>query len=117
MKMPFMNHLKLVLLSLSFFCSCSTVDQSKLNGHWKNETWEFNFAEDKSCSMGMNGVNKTNLKYSLLGNAIEISENGRVIVSGLTIKRLSSDTLIIQFRNLVGSGDHMDNDQVLLREK
>ena len=66
--------------------------------------------------MGMNGAQKSNLKYSLLGNAMEISEAGKVIVSGLTVKRISGDTLVIQFRNLVGSGDQMDNDQYLLRQ-
>jgi len=105
-----------ILLLGFLFSNCSTVDQTQLKGHWKNDSWEFIFEDNGKCSIGRAGNLKPNLKYSLLGNAMEISENGKVIVSGLTIKKVSGDSLFIQFRNLVGSGDKMDNDQILLRQ-
>ena len=107
----------IILLLLGFTLSnCGTVDKTELLGHWKNNSWEFIFEADGLCSIGKGGNIKSNLKYSLLGNSMEISENGKVIISGLTIKEVKGDSLFIQFRNLVGSGDQMDNDQLLLRQ-
>jgi len=109
---------KIVVLSLLGFLvfGCGTIDQTALIGHWKNKSWEFIFREDGKCSIGNNGNLKSDLKYSLLGNSMEISQNGKVIISGLTISDIKGDSLFIQFRNLVGSGDQMDNNQILLRQ-
>jgi len=112
--------MKLVIFSFFLsiaFLGCSSFEKEQLYGHWKNDTWEFNFREDGTCMMSNNGVVQgEKLKYRTFGNTIEISRSGRVILSGLTIKGIQDDQLTLEFRNLVGSGDQMENIQILQRQ-
>ena len=96
---------------------CASFDKQDLYGHWKNDTWAFEFRDDGSCSVSYHGTSQGDqLKYTTLGNTLEISRDGHVIISNLTIKSLEQDRLTLQFRNLVGSGDQMDQLQILVRQ-
>ena len=105
------------LLALTFILACSTYEKEQLYGHWKNDTWEMKFRADGTCSLGNNGVNQgEQLKYTTLGNTLEISKDGRVIISNLTVKGITEDELSLEFRNLVGSSDQMEDLQILKRQ-
>ena len=96
---------------------CSNFEKEQLHGHWKNDTWEFKFRPDNTCMMSNNKVVQgENLKYRTFGNTLEISRDGKVIISGLTIKGIENDQLTLEFRNLVGSGDQMEEIQVLNKQ-
>lgn len=106
-----------VVLPVLFLISCSTYDKEQLYGHWKNDTWELVFRKDGTCMVGNRGVNQgEQLKYTTLGNTLEISKDGRVIISNLTIKGIENDQLKLEFRNLVGSGDNMEDLEILDRQ-
>ncbi len=108
----------IILFSVLLAVGCSRFEDQELHGHWKNNNWEFIFNPDNSCAIaGQGGTPVENLKYTTFGNTLEIIENGKVILSGLTILSVTEDELKVQFRNLVGSGDNMDNTQLLLRVK
>lgn len=106
-----------IFIILIGFISCSTYDKELLLGSWKNDSWAFEFRDNGSCSVYANDVLQGDqLKYTSLGNALEISKNGRVIISNLTIVEVTNEKLSLQFRNLVGSGDKMDRLEILDRQ-
>lgn len=112
-----MKNLILPLFSLVFILACATYDKEQLLGHWKSDTWELVFRADGTCKVGNRGVLQgEKLKYTTLGNTLEISKDGRVIISNLTIKGIKDDQLTLEFRNLVGSGDQMEAIEVLTRQ-
>lgn len=112
-----MKALFLTLLTLVLFISCATFEKEQLYGHWKNDTWEFVFRENGTCMLGNSGVTQgEQLKYTTLGNTLEISKDGKVIIGNLTIKGIENDELTLEFRNLVGSGDKMNALEILKRQ-
>lgn len=112
-----MKKILALALPLLFIISCSTFEKDQLYGHWKNETWEFTFRENGTCKLVNNGVVQgEQLKYSTFGNTLEISRSGKVILSNLTIKGIENDQLKLEFRNLVGSGDKMEELEILTRQ-
>lgn len=97
--------------------SCSNFEKEELWGHWKNADWEFIFNEDKSCKVGEDGQFLSgDCKYQTLGNSMEISCDGIVLLSGVTIKSLENDELKLEFRNIIGNTSvNVENIQLLKR--
>ena len=107
--------LSLVTILLLFSCGASTYEKNDLYGHWKAPTWEFIFNEDGSCKVGKAGeFPEGKWTYRTFGNTLEISQNGKVFLSGLTIKGIQNDELTLEFRHLVNKSNQM-NEHVILK--
>ncbi|MEL6923194.1 MAG: hypothetical protein AAFO94_04030 [Bacteroidota bacterium] len=112
-----MKQLAFVLLLSSMMMACATYDKEALVGHWKNENWEMIFNEDGSMKMGKDGQYlEGEFGWRPFGNTLEITRNGKVFLSNLTVKSVENNELTLEFRNLVGNtGIQMENLQVLKR--
>lgn len=89
-----------------------------LYGKWESESISFVFNEDGSCEYYMNG-NKypgdTRFRPVTIGNALEITSNGKVIMANLTIKSLKDDQLTIETRQMIGNREASTQTHVLNR--
>jgi len=99
--------------------SLSSYEKEDLHGHWKNDNWEMVFNEDGSMKLGKDGqFQKGDFKYRPFGNTLEITRNGKVFLSNLTVKGIEGDKLSLEFRDLIGGASAvMDDLQVLNRVK
>lgn len=100
----------LVFLSAIALClaSCTTNYEVKdLYGKWADETMGFTFNEDSSCEIMINGEKYPGDTHwrAALGNTLEFTANGKVIMSNVTIKSLKDDVLTIEMRPLLNPKD------------
>ena len=113
-----MNHLLkgmlfLLLLTLS---ACANYDKKELIGNWEGPHWKFNFQEDGLLDLSKDGNQLPGLvKYRTFGNALEITKDGTVFLSNLTIKSIKQDTLQLEFRMVTGQSTG-DNIETLIRK-
>jgi hypothetical protein len=87
-----------------FLGSCTTNYEVKdLHGKWMGESMGFTFNEDNSCEIFMSGA-KDPRKVEwrdAMGNTLEFTSNGKVILSNVTVKSLKDDVLTIEMRPLL----------------
>lgn len=87
-----------------FLGSCTTnYEVTDLYGKWMGEKMGFTFNEDGSCEIFMNGAKdsrKTEWRAAM-GNTLEFTSNGKVILSNVTVKSATKDVLTIEMRPLL----------------
>jgi len=91
-----------------FLGSCTTNYEVKdLYGKWMGESMGFTFNEDGSCEIFMNGEKDPRETYwrDAMGNTLEFTSNGKVILSNVTVKSLKDDVLTIEMRPLLTKRD------------
>ena len=91
-----------------FLGSCTTNYETKdLYGKWMGDSMGLTLNEDGSCEIFMNGgkdPRKTEWRDAM-GNTLEFTSNGKVILSNVTVKSVTNDTLIIEMRPLLTKHD------------
>lgn len=91
-----------------FLASCTTNYETKdLYGKWMGESMGLTLNEDGSCEIFMNGAKdsrKTEWRDAM-GNTLEFTSGGKVILSNVTVKSVTSDTLTIEMRPLLTKHD------------
>lgn len=91
-----------------FIASCTTNYEVKdLYGKWSGESMGFTFNEDSSCEIFLNGEQYPGDTHwrAAIGNTLEFTANGKVIMSNVTIKSLKDDVLTIEMRPMMNSKD------------
>ena len=99
-------------------CFESTYKVEDLYGKWESESISFVFNEDGSCEYYMNGnkyPGETRFRPVTIGNALEITANGKVIMANLTINSLKDDQLTIETRQMIGNREASTQTHVLNR--
>lgn len=96
-----------VVLFMTFLClgflSCtSNYETEQLYGDWQGETMGMTLNEDGSAVLRMDGGSRKVQWRDAIGNALEITSGGEVIMSNLTVKSVTADTLTIETRQLLG---------------
>lgn len=87
-----------------FLGSCTTnYEVEDLHGKWMGESMGFTFNEDSSCEIFMKGAkDPRKVEWrAAMGNTLEFTSNGKVILSNVTIKSLKDDVLTIEMRPLL----------------
>lgn len=104
-----------------FFMSCGATNYKveELYGKWVSETMSFNFMEDGSCDMYIKTEQwPGEVKWrAAMGNTLEITADGKVIMANLTIKSLKGDELTIETRQMVGARRDIATSHVMKRVK
>lgn len=93
----------MLLTALVILCaSCGTNYKiEELYGTWECEAMGFTFNQDGSCDIMMKGERwpgKTEFRAVSIGNTLEFTQGGLVILSNVTIKSLVDDVLTIEMR-------------------
>lgn len=91
-----------------FFASCTTNYEVKdLYGKWSGESMGFTFNEDSSCEIILNGEKYPGDTHwrAAIGNTLEFTANGKVIMANVTIKSLKDKVLTIEMRPMTTSKD------------
>lgn len=97
----------LILFAVLAMCSSCTsnYELEELYGKWEGSSIGFTFNRDGSCDIYMGGgkkwPGKTEFRPVSVGNTLEFTEGGKVIMSNLTIKSLVDDVLIIEMRPML----------------
>lgn len=96
-----------------FFCVCflcfsilsctSNYETKDLYGDWQGETMGMTLNEDGSAEIRLDGGSRKVQWRDAIGNTLEITSGGKVIMSNLTVKKVTPDTLIIETREVIGS--------------
>lgn len=98
--------MRVILLMLGFclgMLSCSSNYKTEdLYGNWQGETMGMTLNEDGSAELRLDGgARKVNWRDAM-GNTLEITSGGKVIMSNLTVKKVTPDTLVIETREIIG---------------
>lgn len=91
-----------------FLGSCTTnYEVTDLYGKWMGESMGLTLNEDRSCEMFINGVKDSReIQWrDAMGNTLEFTSNGKVILSNVTVKSVKNDTLTIEMRPLLTKRD------------
>lgn len=101
-----MRGLLLVAVLAVVFSSCqSNYKIEELYGKWQGEAIGFTFNKDGSCEIFMQGGEKwpgdTQFRPVSIGNTLEFTQGGKVIMSNVTIKSLVGDVLTIEMRPMM----------------
>lgn len=96
-----------VALFIAFLClvmfSCtSNYETEQLYGNWQGETMGMTLNEDGSAELRMDGGSRKVNWRDAIGNTLEFTSGGKVIMSNLTVKSVNADTLTIETRQLMG---------------
>lgn len=94
----------LFLMVALFFASCTTnYETEELYGAWQGETLGMTLNEDGTATLTSNGISfSDNIQWrDAIGNTLEFTSNGKVILSNVTVKSVNADTLTIEMRPLV----------------
>ena len=114
--MKVLKYIFILLVTATTF-SCSTIEEEKLIGSWKSDTWEFTFEEDGGAIVTKNGNTLPgDVSYRNFINALEFVKDGKVFMSGLTVKSVDDETLVIEFRDIMGENNTGDNIVTLTKE-
>lgn len=97
-----MRSLFFVFLCLFFF-SCASYETEQLYGDWQGETMGITLNEDGTAELRLDGGSRKVEWRDAIGNTLEISSGGKVIMSNLTVKNVTADTLTIETRDMVGN--------------
>lgn len=94
-----------LLLGVSLFlASCTTNYETKeLYGTWKDHRMTLTLNEDQSAEilLGGNAFGENVEWRDAIGNTLEFTSNGKVILDNVTVKGVSDDTLTIELRPLM----------------
>lgn len=116
-----MRTLLLLLLTIFTLSSCgSNYKIEELYGKWQGDTWGFTFNEDSTCEILMNGEKwpgATMFRPVSIGNTLEFTADGKVILSNVTIKSLANDVLTIELRPMIGGATETTQIHELKRVK
>lgn len=91
-----------------FLASCTTNYEVKdLHGQWEGKSMGFTFNEDSSCEIKINGEKYPGDTHwrAAMGNTLEFTANGKVIMSNVTVKSLKDDVLTIEMRPMLNPKD------------
>lgn len=115
--MRLLGILTIVILTLSS-CFEPNYQLEDLYGKWTSENMGFTFNKDNSCEIIINGnkwPGETEFRPVSIGNTLEFTANGSVIMSNVTIKSLKDDVLTIEMRPMTNSKDQTTEIHVLNR--
>lgn len=102
-----MRTLLLLIITTLTLTSCgSNYKIEELYGKWQGPSLGFTFNEDGSCEIIMGGEKwpgETAFRAVSIGNTLEFTANGKVILSNVTIKSLVGDVLTIEMRPMISS--------------
>lgn len=100
--------MRVFLLAL-FLCiglaSCtSNYETEELYGQWQGQKLGLTLNQDGSAVILLDGIAfGENVEWrDAIGNTLEFTSNGTVILSNVTVKGVSNDTLTIEFRPIMG---------------
>ncbi len=96
-----------VVLLVAFLCfgiiGCSSnYETEQLYGNWQGKDIGFTFNEDGTGELRMTGGSRNIGWRDAMGNTLEITAGGEVIMSNLTVKSVSQDTMVIETREMLG---------------
>lgn len=94
----------LIICLTLLFASCTTnYETEELYGTWQGETLGMTLNEDGTAVLTSNGASfGDDIKWrDAIGNTLEFTSNGKVILSNVTVKSVSSDTLTIEMRPIM----------------
>ncbi len=104
-----------------FFMSCGATNYKveELYGKWVSETMSFTFRKDGTCDLYIKKQPwPGEVKWrAAIGNTLEITADGKVILGNLTIKSLKDDVLTIETRQMVGAKRDIATSHVMKRVK
>lgn len=99
----------ILITGIAFFLgSCTTNYETKdLYGKWMGESMGLTLNEDGSCEIFMNGAKDSReIEWrDAMGNTLEFTSNGKVILSNVTVKSVKDDVLTIEMRPLLTRKD------------
>ena len=100
-----MRILSFVLGTMLLLASCaSNYETEQLYGAWQGEKLGLTLNEDGSAVITLDGVafGEEVAWRDAIGNTLEFTSNGKVILDNVTVKGVSPDTLTIELRPLIG---------------
>ncbi len=95
--------LLIVGLCIGIIGCTSNYETEQLYGNWQGERMGMTLNEDGSAEIRMDGGARKVEWRDAMGNTLEITSGGKVIMSNLTVKSVTADTLTIETRKMIGN--------------